>query len=117
MSDEYTPETTPDEGAMDPPEPAGYREEDPTQGPSGPTGSSPEAEQRAQDRSVPGTASATEGYSDDRGTGAGEPLEGLGEETGGSGRGRQDDGGFQEGGNEQDFEQSTVEGGSSDEGY
>jgi hypothetical protein len=35
------------------------------------------AESQAQERSVPGTASAKEGYQPDRGTTAGKPLEGV----------------------------------------
>ncbi|MET9443793.1 hypothetical protein [Streptomyces sp. NPDC006610] len=34
-------------------------------------------ESQAQERSVPGTASAREGYQPDRGTVAGDPLEGV----------------------------------------
>ncbi|MBD0420105.1 hypothetical protein H0H10_13160 [Streptomyces sp. TRM S81-3] len=34
-------------------------------------------ESQARDRTVPGTASAREGYQPERGTGAGEPLEGV----------------------------------------
>lgn len=35
------------------------------------------AESQARKRSVPGTASAEEGYQPERGTGAGQPLEGV----------------------------------------
>ncbi|GGY98724.1 hypothetical protein [Streptomyces poonensis] len=35
------------------------------------------SESRPRDRTVPGTASAKEGYQPGRGTGAGKPLEGL----------------------------------------
>jgi hypothetical protein len=35
------------------------------------------AESQAQERSVPGTASAKEGYQPERGTTAGKPLEGV----------------------------------------
>ncbi|MFI8192379.1 hypothetical protein ACIF8T_26940 [Streptomyces sp. NPDC085946] len=50
-------------------------------------------ESQARERSVPGTASAKEGYQPERGTTAGKPLEGVeasdepGEEDGGAGPG------------------------------
>jgi hypothetical protein len=37
-------------------------------------------ESRARERSIPGTASAKEGYQPERGTAAGKPLRGVGEE-------------------------------------
>ncbi|MGW7265158.1 hypothetical protein [Streptomyces sp. NPDC054842] len=40
-------------------------------------GSHSGAERQAQERTVPGTASAREGYGPDRGISAGDPLEGV----------------------------------------
>lgn len=55
------------------------------------------AESQAQERTVPGTASAKEGYQPEHGTSAGKPLEGVENEErarrepGGDGEGASDD--------------------------
>ncbi|MEU3851106.1 hypothetical protein [Streptomyces sp. NPDC029554] len=48
----------------------------------GEPGSHSGAESQAQDRSLPGTASSKEGYQPERGTSAGNPLDGIETEEG-----------------------------------
>ncbi|MFE9773307.1 hypothetical protein ACFYOV_16815 [Streptomyces sp. NPDC005931] len=50
------------------------------------------AESQARERTVPGTASAREGYGPPSGTAAGEPLEGVEDTERGGQRGTADDG-------------------------
>ncbi|MET8771043.1 hypothetical protein [Streptomyces sp. NPDC004658] len=49
------------------------------------------SESQARDRTVPGTASAKEGYQPDEGTLAGEPLRGVGAEDRPGERGKSDE--------------------------